>query len=103
MKLKKILSDGDEGPPVNRDRVKQALYHLRFAKKNLYYYIQNKPTPDEDVEAFLEEGEGPALDHHEVVKVIAALDDMILVLNTKSDDVVFTDDEIEKQNVYVRK
>ncbi len=103
MKLMKIVEATDLGSSNNGHKVEIALRHLRAAKRNLYQYIQSKPSADEEVEDFLEEGQRTDLDHREAIEVISVLDDLILSLNVQNDDVVFVDDEIEKQNVYVRK
>jgi hypothetical protein len=102
MKLMKIVEATDM-ESSNDHRVETALRHLRAAKRNLYQYIQDKPSPDEEAEDFLDEGQNTELDHREAIEVISVLDDLILSLNVQNDDVVFADDEIEKQNVYVRK
>ena len=103
MKLKPIIEATDMGLSNNGHRVEMALRHLRAAKRNLYQYIQSKPSADEEVEDFLEEGQKTELDRREAIKVISILDDLILSLNVQNDDVVFADDEIEKHDVYVRK
>ncbi len=103
MKLKRIIEATDIGPSDNGQRVEMALRHLRAAKRNLYQYINDKPAADEEVEDFLDEGQSTELDHREAIEVISVLDDLILSLNVQNDDVVFADDEIEKQSVYVRK
>ena len=103
MKLMKIVEATDIGLPDSGHKVEMALRHLRAAKRNLYQYIQDKPSPDEEVEAFLEEGQETELDHREAIEVISVLDDLILSLNVQNDDVMFSDDEIEKQAVYIRK
>jgi hypothetical protein len=103
MKLKRIIEAQDTGQSNNGHKVEVALRHLRAAKRNLYQYIDDKPSADEEVEDFLDEGQRTELDHREAVEVISVLDDLILSLNVQNDDVVFADDEIEKQNVYVRK
>ena len=103
MKLMRIIEATELDPSDNGQRVEVALRHLRAAKRNLYQYIQDKPSADEEVEDFLDEGQRAELDHREAIEVISVLDDLILSLNVQNDDVVFADDEIEKQNVYVRK
>ena len=103
MKLMRIIEAKGDDTSDNGHKVERALRHLRAAKRNLYQYIQDKPSADEEVEDFLEEGQNTELDHREAIEVISVLDDLILSLNVQNDDVVFADDEIEKQNVYVRK
>ena len=103
MKLMRIIEATELDPSDNGQRVEVALRHLRAAKRNLYQYIQDKPSADEEVEDFLDEGQRAELDHREAIEVISVLDDLILSLNVQSDDVIFADDEIEKHNVYVRK
>jgi hypothetical protein len=101
MKLKRVIEAGDDGEAV--DKVEMALRHLRAAKRNLYQYIQDKPSADEEAEDFLDEGQRTELDRREAIEVISVLDDLILSLNVQNDDVVFADDEISKQSVYIRK
>jgi hypothetical protein len=103
MKLKRIIEATDTGLSNNGQRVEMALRHLRAAKRNLYQYINDKPSADEEVEDFLDEGQNTELDHREAIEVISVLDDLILSLNVQNDDVAFSSDEIEKQSVYVRK
>jgi len=103
MKLMKIVEATDIGPSDSGHKAEMALRHLRAAKRNLYQYIQDKPSPDEEVEDFLDEGQRLDLAHREAIEVISVLDDLILSLNVQNDDVMFSDDEIEKQAVYVRK
>ena len=74
LQLKKLIEGKDT---IDRDRIKQALYHLRFAKKNLFYYLEDKPTTVGDGEAFLEEDEEQDFDHDVAARLIADLDDMI--------------------------
>jgi len=74
LQLKKLIEGNDT---IDRDRIKQALYHLRFAKKNLYYYLEDKPTTDGNAEAFLEADEEQVFDHDVAARLIAELDAMI--------------------------
>ena len=101
MKLKRVIEAGDDGEAV--DKVEMALRHLRAAKRNLNQYIHDKPSADKEAEAFLDEGQRTELDRREAIEVISVLDDLILSLNVQNDDVVFADDEISKQSVYIRK
>ena len=103
MKLMKIVEATDVGLSDNGHKVEMALRHLRAAKRNLYQYIDDKPAPDEEVADFLDEGQRLDLDHREAIEVISVLDDLILSLNVQNDDVMFADDEISKQSVYIRK
>ena len=79
--LKKLIEGNDT---IDRDRIKQALYHLRFAKKNLYYYLEDKPTTDGNAEAFLEADAEQDFDHGVAARLIAELDAMIGVIKQAS-------------------
>jgi hypothetical protein len=74
LQLKKLIEGKDK---IDRDRIKQALYHLRFAKKNVYSYLEDKPTTDGDAEAFLEADAEQDFDHGVAARLIADLDDLI--------------------------